>query len=99
MSKTEHSRLPWSLHRHNANEVQDFNGECVLETNDNGNDAALIVRAVNSHQDLITSIQVILDSVDYIKGNCDQTNMVGAALSRDNIIKARAALALAKGEK
>lgn len=44
-------------------------------------------------QKIKAALNVVLDQVDYTKGNCRQIDLVGAVLQRDIIDKAREALA------
>ena len=60
--------------------------------------AERIVRSVNCYDDLLASLQVILDCVDYTKGACGLTEMVGAALPQEVIRNARIAIAKTKEE-
>jgi hypothetical protein len=41
---------------------------------------------------LAEALQVLLDQCDYEQGNCRQTEMVGAVISRDVLAKCRMAL-------
>ncbi len=61
-------------------------------------DAAFACRAMNSHDDLVTALALLLDQVDYKAGNCGITEMVGAVLPADVIAYARIALKLARGD-
>lgn len=60
--------------------------------------AEFIVTACNAHEALVSSLQVVLDSADYMAGNCRMNEMVGAVLPKEVIALAREALKLAKGE-
>jgi hypothetical protein len=42
--------------------------------------------------DVRTALLTILDQVDYLAGNCDVTEMVGAVLPKEIILLAREAL-------
>ena len=44
------------------------------------------------------ALMVILDEVDYVRGHCSSTEMVGAVLPREIIAEARAALARERGK-
>jgi len=66
--------------------------------------AEFFITAANDHysnqekvDELLASLQVILDAVDYTSGNLGGTEMVSAVLPKVLIVKARAAIAQAKG--
>ena len=46
--------------------------------------------------DLLTALQVVMDSVDYTKGACGVTEMVGAVLPKVAIDRAHKAIEAAK---
>jgi hypothetical protein len=60
--------------------------------------AERIVRSVNCYDDLLASLQVILDCVNYDAGACRVNEMVGAVLPQEVIIQAVKAIAKTKEE-
>lgn len=61
MKKPDHSPLPWTIERLEAGDyaIVDATGEIIAEP-DYGNDARLIVAAVNSHADLLAAAKMAI---------------------------------------
>lgn len=94
--KTKHTPLPWSQ---NGNAISSERGNIVFAIGFNTDpkmqieNAALIVRAVNSHDDLVDA----LEKCHRVLSDLPSTNQSGTR-TRKAFEHARAALAKARGE-
>jgi len=89
MSTSKATARPWVLGSNGAIMGSDGSAIGVVATDAN---AALIVRAVNSHEALVAALRGIIQAWDTDSGDYYVTN----TLTDDDIDQARAALALAE---
>jgi len=92
MSTSKATARPWATERDGGVSIitdRDGNTVCVMMSEAN---AALIVRAVNSHEALVAALRGIIQAWDTDSGDYYVTN----TLTDDDIDQARAALALAE---
>ena len=94
MNESKFSPMPWTTYQLSSKssgiEGQDTTTIVPFATNA---DAALIVRAVNSHADLVAALQAIVAEID----GPDRPYSTDSYLPRKFVEQARAALARAKG--
>ena len=96
MTKPKHSPLPWRLGEDCPVEVCDNNGNHLAILDDA--DAALVVAAVNSHDDLLAAAKTLEQVIKYEIAKCKREGDIeGANVKAITLNMTLAAIAKAEG--
>lgn len=108
-TQTQHTVIPWHVHEEWARIINsaDGNGErpiCKCAGPDGSANAEFIVRACNSHADLLAALEGALDTIEAIQFKCfdmlppvERINRILTIINNSDLETSRAALARARG--